>query len=174
MSKWKIAAILTLLSLGCVRSKTEKVSEKLVSGIWIMQDSDKMAAFVDYGKVPKSGYCVKLDVAKEKATIQFVDSNSKIEMGLKKLKENNYQLEYKGRQRNFMLRKGDGDGEFWNFDDSKPFNPKETWQRDGEKSLHKTLSECVKISREEDSFSQEQQKEGPMGNFTPPEKQEAK
>ena len=143
--------------LSCQKWETNAMKGELtnaeLSGIWIMEDGEKMANFLKITPKLKGGYCMDLNFKGGKAKIQFLYSDKVYDVNISRVEGNKVKVYLGNKFRIASVRKDNiSPIYYWHFQDSSPYDP-HTGSRDGTKiSRFKNLTEAVKAEQERHEF----------------------
>ena len=152
----KILLVLSVVFLGMLQACSDHQTN--IPKIWNMSDTQVMQKFLNSEVEHKGYYGMELRPEIKKAFVQFMYDPKVYELKLRKIKENNFQLTYQGKSREFKLREDNGIPSYLNFEDSKPYDPELRWRRDGnEESGYNTLFSFVQSLEKEYEFSEKEQ-----------------
>ena len=157
--------LFSTLSVSCKSSSkghlgTALVTRNDLNGLWVLDDGKKMTSFLNVEGAVKPFYCLELKPEQGRTFIKFLFSNQLYAAEFVELPNQRYALRKEQRERFFTVRRDHSkefnkDFFYFNFEDSTPYNPNNSGERDGSKEVYRSLDECVKAEEAQYKIDQE-------------------
>lgn len=146
MNAMKILLVLPIfITTACHTKKAVADNPADLTGIWVLQDTNKMTAYLGKKIESPMYYCIDFQPTAGTASIKFNSKDVATQVSVKKMEDGSFQISRDGKIRSFSINKDQSrDIYYWHFNGSSPYDPGNLGAYDGTKEKYTSMDDCIK------------------------------